>query len=149
MAGLKHKHGHKGCACDIDAHWYSLSTDLNPYWNKTHVPHHEIKSYWRDLTVKYSLSDQIILNRNVTSADWDNKKQLYRIRSHDVQTNENFEDEAHIVISATGILSVPSYPKDLDSIKNFKGPTFHSARWDHSVDLKNKRVAVVGNGCSA
>lgn len=26
---------------------------------------------------------------------------------------------------------------------------FHSAEWDHSVDLTNKRVAVIGTGASA
>jgi hypothetical protein len=29
---------------------------------------------------------------------------------------------------------------------SFTGPAFHSARWDHSVDLRGKRVAVVGTG---
>jgi 4-hydroxyacetophenone monooxygenase len=32
---------------------------------------------------------------------------------------------------------------------SFAGPTFHSARWDHSVDLAGKRVAVIGTGASA
>src|SRR6185503_19689963 len=30
-----------------------------------------------------------------------------------------------------------------------RGSLFHSARWDHSVDLSGKRVAVVGTGASA
>jgi len=31
----------------------------------------------------------------------------------------------------------------------FAGKSFHSAQWDHDVDLANKRVAVVGSGASA
>ncbi len=31
----------------------------------------------------------------------------------------------------------------------FKGPTFHSAQWRHDVDLKGKRVPVIGTGASA
>jgi 4-hydroxyacetophenone monooxygenase len=34
-------------------------------------------------------------------------------------------------------------------MESFAGPLFHSARWDHSVDLKGKRVAVIGTGASA
>jgi cation diffusion facilitator CzcD-associated flavoprotein CzcO len=34
-------------------------------------------------------------------------------------------------------------------MENFKGAMFHTARWNHSVSYKNKRVAVIGNGCSA
>ena len=32
---------------------------------------------------------------------------------------------------------------------SFAGPSFHSARWDHDVDLAGKRVAVIGTGASA
>ena len=31
----------------------------------------------------------------------------------------------------------------------FQGELFHSARWDHDVDLAGKRVAVIGTGASA
>lgn len=33
--------------------------------------------------------------------------------------------------------------------ETFKGKSFHSSAWDHSVDLKGKRVAVIGTGASA
>ncbi|MGO9252751.1 MAG: flavin-containing monooxygenase, partial [Mycobacterium sp.] len=31
----------------------------------------------------------------------------------------------------------------------FVGPAFHSAQWDHSVDLTGKKVAIIGTGASA
>ncbi|KAK6530518.1 hypothetical protein TWF694_003862 [Orbilia ellipsospora] len=34
-------------------------------------------------------------------------------------------------------------------MESFKGSIFHSAVWDHSVDIKGKDVVLVGNGCSA
>lgn len=37
----------------------------------------------------------------------------------------------------------------IDGHETFTGTTFHSARWNHEIDLTGKRVAVVGNGCSA
>ena len=51
-------------------------------------------------------------------------------------------------ISAVGQLNRPSYP-DIDGRDSFAGPSFHSARWDHDVDLRGKRVAVIGTGASA
>ncbi|KAJ3483527.1 hypothetical protein NLI96_g6249 [Meripilus lineatus] len=149
ISGTWHHNTYPGCASDVDTHWYSLSTDLNPYWKQSHVPQPELKEYWKQLAVKYSLYDQLVLNRQVTSVDWDNKRQLYRVHSQDTRTKETFLEEAQIVISATGILFVPFHPAELEGVKAFKGTTFHSARWDHSVDLHNKRVAVIGNGCSA
>ena len=32
----------------------------------------------------------------------------------------------------------------ITGLQSFDGVTFHSAEWDHSVDLKDRRVAVVG-----
>ena len=37
----------------------------------------------------------------------------------------------------------------IPGLDGFAGPTFHTARWRHDVDLAGKRVAVVGTGCSA
>jgi 4-hydroxyacetophenone monooxygenase len=56
--------------------------------------------------------------------------------------------EAQAVISAVGQLNRPKMP-DIAGTGSFEGPSFHSARWDHSVDLKGKRVAVIGTGASA
>ncbi len=55
---------------------------------------------------------------------------------------------AEAVISAVGQLNRPKMP-DIAGMETFAGPSFHSARWDHSVDLKGKRVAVIGTGASA
>jgi len=38
---------------------------------------------------------------------------------------------------------------DIEGIDTFQGHVFHSARWDHDVDLTGKRVAVIGTGASA
>ncbi len=52
------------------------------------------------------------------------------------------------LISAVGQLNRPSLP-DIPGLETFTGPAFHSARWDHSIDLAGKRVAVIGTGASA
>ena len=54
---------------------------------------------------------------------------------------------ARAVISAVGQLNRPSLP-DIPGRDDFAGPSFHSARWDHSVDVRGKRVALVGAGAS-
>lgn len=50
---------------------------------------------------------------------------------------------------AIGGFQSPAYPKDLPGAERFKGDQWHSAEWNHDVDLKGKRVGVIGNGCSA
>lgn len=110
----------------------------------------ELKSYWKNVVGKHQLYDNIELNTEVVRATWDATAQLYHITVRDVRTGVTREDTANAVISAVGALHVPNQPAELRGIQEvFKGESFHSARWRHDVDLHGKRVAVIGNGCSA
>lgn len=55
---------------------------------------------------------------------------------------------ARDLILGVGALCEPRMP-DIEGINDFQGDVFHSARWNHDVDLKGKRVAVIGTGASA
>jgi cation diffusion facilitator CzcD-associated flavoprotein CzcO len=46
-------------------------------------------------------------------------------------------------IGGIGALRIPNIPEHLTK---FDGPWIHSAKWDHSVELKDKVVGVVGSG---
>ncbi|KAI0781984.1 hypothetical protein C8Q75DRAFT_812057 [Abortiporus biennis] len=138
-----------GAASDVGTHWYSLSTDLNPDWPVTHVTQPGLLAYWRSLAKKYDLYPNIFCDTKVISAIWDDQRQIYNVKVQDLKTKEIRDDYANVLVSAIGILSVPQYPNELKGISTFRGAHFHSAEWDHSVDLHNKRVAVIGNGCSA
>jgi len=61
------------------------------------------------------------------------------------------ETLANFVIAGTGGLSRPKIPaeQDLKGVRSFKGPSWHSAEWNHEIDLKDKRVAIIGSGASA
>jgi cation diffusion facilitator CzcD-associated flavoprotein CzcO len=52
------------------------------------------------------------------------------------------------VISAVGIFGRPRYPQ-WPGLEDFGGRVLHTAVWDESVDLRGKRVAVVGTGASS
>ncbi|KAK7022100.1 hypothetical protein R3P38DRAFT_2959366 [Favolaschia claudopus] len=137
-----------GAASDVSVHFYSLSTDLKPDWPSTHGSQPDMEQYWRQLAVKYNLYKRITFNRLVISAEWSAKEQLYHIVSEDVVTGEKFSTTAKILVSAIGILEVPRFP-DIPGLDSYKGAMFHSARWDKAVDLRGKKVGVIGNGASA
>ncbi|KAG1906692.1 uncharacterized protein F5891DRAFT_1003450 [Suillus fuscotomentosus] len=109
----------RGCSSDVQIHWYSLSSDLYPYWNKSHGLQPEIQAYWIDLSKKYNLYPHIAIS-----------------------------SVAHVVISAVGILDAPRIPYEIPGVRKFQGVSFHSAQWPGSIDLRNKRVAVIGNASS-
>jgi cation diffusion facilitator CzcD-associated flavoprotein CzcO len=76
----------------------------------------------------------------VTSARWDGAR--WRLDTSDGP------HEADVLITACGQLSTPKVPP-MPGLDRFAGPAFHTARWQHDVDLSGQRVAVVGTGCSA
>ena len=62
------------------------------------------------------------------------------------QTGDEFA--AGALVAGVGALHLPQIP-ELPGIEAFAGPAFHSAQWRHDVDLRGKRVAVIGTGASA
>ena len=54
---------------------------------------------------------------------------------------------ADVVVSAVGLFGAARYP-DIDGLADFSGDLMHTARWDATVDLTGKRVAVIGTGAS-
>ncbi|KAJ7645054.1 hypothetical protein DFH06DRAFT_1425707, partial [Mycena polygramma] len=137
-----------GAASDVPTHFYSLSTDLNPDWTSTHAPQPEMFAYWRKLSAKYDIYRRIVFNRAVVSAGWNSKEQLYHVVTEDIESGARYSTTASILISALGVLEVPRFPS-INGLSSFKGDLFHSARWNTSLDLREKRVGVVGNGASA
>ncbi|OCH95145.1 FAD/NAD(P)-binding domain-containing protein [Obba rivulosa] len=149
IGGTWRDNTYPGCASDVPTHWYSLSTDLNPYWSRTHVLQPELQAYWKNIAAKYNMYDHVVLNTRVKQAVWDNAQQLYRIELENTRTGERSVTTAQVFVGALGLLSEPKVPDDLKGVDKFKGKIFHTARWNHSVDFHNKRAAVIGNGCSA
>ena len=81
--------------------------------------------------------------RAPNGAQWDDTEYRWH-----VFTDSGQEYVAQFLISGAGALHIPRLP-DIEGLTEFQGPAFHSAQWDHSVDLTGKRVAVIGTGASA
>lgn len=104
--------------------------------------------YMHGVVDKYGLRAHCRFHTSVDKAEWDADKNLWRIETHDVRTGKKQLTHATALVSAIGVLNVPRIP-GLQGIESFNGDVFHSARWRHDVDLRGKRVGVLGNGGSA
>lgn len=98
----------------------------------------------KDVVRKHNLEPHIMLNTEVVEAEWVEPAQAYTLI---IQNGKGIRSTltANIVISAAGVLHMPRMP-NVPGIDTFKGNLFHSSRWDSSVGLVGKRVAVIGNG---
>jgi cyclohexanone monooxygenase len=86
--------------------------------------------------------DRFHFGVELLEAAWDDQALRWRVRT------SAGELTCRTLMNATGGLSAPKLP-DIEGLETFGGPLFHTARWDHDVDLSGKRVAVIGTGASA
>ncbi|KZV62263.1 FAD/NAD-binding domain-containing protein [Peniophora sp. CONT] len=148
VGGVWRDNTYPGCGSDVAAHWYSLSSELNPNWPSRYVSQPEIRAYWERVYNKHALAAHTCFHTEVVQADWDENERLYHITLEDARSKEQRIVNANVVWWAAGAFYAPFFPDDVSGVKDFKGDVWHSARWNHNVDLRGKRVGVIGNGCS-
>ncbi len=142
IGGTWRDNTYPGCTCDIPSHLYSLSFAPKTDWSRMYPTQPEIRAYLHDCVARFALANRILLNTRLEQAAYDEASGLWNVQT----SGESFT--ARFVVSAIGGLHRPAIPA-LPGIESFAGPSFHSARWDHGLDLRGKHVAVVGTGASA
>jgi cation diffusion facilitator CzcD-associated flavoprotein CzcO len=141
LGGTWRENTYPGVACDVPSYLYSFSFAPNPDWSHYFSPGPEILEYLENVAHQYGVEKRIKFNTEVTRMDYLGGK-------WHIELSDGTTDEADVVIAATGVLHHPKYP-DIEGLDSFEGPMFHTARWDHSVELENRRVGLIGTGSSA
>ncbi|GAB3572515.1 NAD(P)/FAD-dependent oxidoreductase [Amycolatopsis endophytica] len=143
IGGVWRENTYPGAGCDIPSPLYSFSHRPNPDWPMRFSLQADIKTYLEEVAREYGLTGRIRFGTGVASADFDESSCRWRVR-----TEAGEVIEADVLVPAVGQLSRPALP-DIPGRESFRGPAFHSASWDHDVELAGKRVAVIGTGASA
>ena len=135
-----------GCAVDTPNHFYSYSFNQNEGWTRHFSRRDELLAYIKATVEKYGLRKHIRFGNEVTSSAFDETTGKWSIALRDASgTSETIQASA--LITAVGQLNRPSIPP-IPGMERFKGPLFHTAQWDRTVDLRGKRVAMIGTGAS-
>ncbi|WP_436860870.1 flavin-containing monooxygenase [Acinetobacter haemolyticus] len=142
VGGVWRENTYPGCECDVPSSIYSYSFAPNPNWSHIFAKQKEILHYIQDVTKRFRVDQHILFNTELQQASWLHEQQRWQI-----DTNQGTY-QARFVFFAVGPLSEPTIPT-VQGLNHFKGKVFHSAQWNHEVDLSNKRVAVIGTGASA
>ncbi|MCP5026705.1 MAG: NAD(P)/FAD-dependent oxidoreductase [Actinomycetia bacterium] len=141
LGGTWRENTYPGIACDVPSHAYSYSFALNPNWSHHFAPGDEIQAYFEKVAHDFEIDGLIEFGKEIERAEWNDG-------AWTVHTSDGTIDRAQILIGATGVLHHPSFP-DIDGLGSFAGTMFHSARWDHSVELEGKRVGIIGTGSTS
>src|SRR3954469_23878541 len=132
-----------GLQVDIPSFSYQFSYRQRADWSRVYAPGDELRAYAEDCVDHFGLRSRLRLQTTVTSAEWDEDAHGWHL-----PTASGEPITARHVVGATGVLTKPK-PPDIPGLETFAGTTMHTARWDSSVDLNGKRVAIIGTGASA
>ncbi|NDK91136.1 NAD(P)/FAD-dependent oxidoreductase [Gordonia desulfuricans] len=135
-----------GAACDVASNLYSYSFAPNPDWSRTYSHQPEIHRYINAVADAHGVRDKARFGTEVTHAAWDEDSRHWLVDTTTDGVDTRYR--ARHLVGAVGPLCEPNLP-DIDGIESFGGTVMHSARWDDTVDVTGKRVAVIGTGASA
>ena len=140
------ENSYPGARVDVANHFYCYSFEPSNDWSHFFAEQPELQGYFSHVMDKHHLNDHVRWQSEVVAVEWDEEDGLWTITTR--EDDEGLTTlQARAVITAVGQLNRPHVP-EFDGANTFRGPSFHSAAWDHSVDLTGKRVALIGAGAS-
>jgi len=146
VGGTWVENSYPGCRVDVASHFYSYSFEPNCEFTDYYTRQPELHRYFRKIMDERGIGGCVQWGSEVHNAQWDDSAARWTVTLRNRQGTVEMLS-ANALISAVGILNRPLIP-ELTGLEQFAGPVFHSARWDHSVDLRGKRVALIGAGAS-
>ncbi len=147
VGGTWRENVYPGCRVDVPNQLYSFSFGQTDHWVGPFSAQPDLLAYLERVCDDLALRSCIRFSTEVTEARFVEQDEQWEVefrRPDGSVDRERFD----ALVSAVGQLNRPSFP-DIEGREGFGGPSFHSARWDHSVPLHGKRVAVIGTGASA
>jgi cation diffusion facilitator CzcD-associated flavoprotein CzcO len=143
VGGTWRDNSYPGCCCDVPVALYQFSFAPSLLWDHLFPRYNQVQKYTEDLADNFGLRPHLKMNEETKSAVWDDARAVWKLTT---STGKTYE--ANALVAALGQLNRPLMP-EIEGRDSFKGPVFHSARWDHSVKLAGKRVAIIGSAASA
>src|SRR6185369_6678614 len=147
VGGTWYENRYPGVGVDTPSHFYSFSWEIWPDWHHYHPHGADMQRYMTGVADKYDLRRDIRFNTTVQSLVWDEKTCTWTVtvRKADGSTEALV---VNAVINGHGPVNRLKMP-DIPGLADFRGPVVHTANYPADLDLKDKRVAVIGTGASS
>ena len=136
-----------GCAVDTPNHFYQFSFEPNDDWPHYYSRQSANLDYLRHCADKYGIRPNIRFDCEADSAVFDEASGMWVV-SYRNASGATTAVRANVLLSAVGQLNRPTIP-DLPGLKDFAGTVVHTAQWPAELELKGKKVVLIGSGASA
>lgn len=146
VGGTWRDNRYPGCGVDTPNHAYSFSMGSRYRWRSYFSPRDQLWDYLRRAADEFGVRPDIRFETEVTAARWDAARNLWVVS---VQTPDGPGTiEANVLVSAIGQFGLPYVPR-IKGMESFKGRMFHTTEWPEDLDVRGKRIAIIGTGASA
>jgi 4-hydroxyacetophenone monooxygenase len=145
VGGTWFENRYPGARVDTPSRGYTHLYAVDYPWPNPFCPWTENQKYFDWVADSFDLRRDIVFNTEVRSLTWDEKTSMWEIVMDGPQGRRT--QRSHAVVTAVGFLNRPIIP-DFPGKDEFKGRSWHTARWPDDADLKGKRVIVIGTGCT-
>jgi 4-hydroxyacetophenone monooxygenase len=146
VGGTWWENTYPGARVDVGNHFYCYSFEPTDQWTEYFAQQPELQKYFDDVMHRHEITEHVRFSTEVLHAEFDDATSTWSVRIRNPDGSEETLT-ARAVISAVGQLNRP-FVADISGAETFAGPAFHTARWDHSVDLTGRDVALIGAGAS-
>jgi cation diffusion facilitator CzcD-associated flavoprotein CzcO len=155
IGGTWYWNRYPGVMCDVESYIYMpMLEEMNYVPTTRYAFGDEIRRHLDAIASKYGLVEDALFHTGVETSEWDESSSRWVLR-----TDRGDEIRAKYLIHAVGILNLMKLPV-IPGMEQFKGRTFHSARWDYEytggapedprmTQLADRVVGVIGAGASA
>ena len=110
-------------------------------WKYKYPDYQELRDYFDHVEKQLDIKKDTAFNTRVVGAQYNNATHKWDIKTEDGRTAH-----ARFFINAIGFAAKRHFP-DWKGLDSFKGDMYHSSFWpQEGVDVKGKRVAVIGTG---
>ncbi|MEM1433984.1 MAG: NAD(P)/FAD-dependent oxidoreductase [Pseudomonadota bacterium] len=144
VGGTWYWNRYPGIACDVEAYSYlPLLEEMGYIPTMKFASGFEILEYCQSISERYGFYEHCLFHTTVERTDWDEATKRWTVR-----TDRGDAMRARIVVLANGVLTTPKLAR-INGMDKFQGEAFHTSRWNYHVDLKGKRVGIIGTGATA
>ena len=126
VGGTWFENRYPGCRVDTQSRSYTNLFGVDYSYPYPYCPASENERYFHWIADRFELRDDILFETEVQSAAWDETASEWQV-TIDGPDGERVL-RANGIITAVGFLNRPKLP-DIEGMSDFRGPSFHSARW--------------------
>ena len=144
VGGTWYWNRYPGIACDVESYSYlPLLEEMGYIPTMKFASGFEILEYCQSMAERFGFYERCLFHTTVEQTTWDQKRARWTVK-----TDRGDAMRARFVVLANGILTTPRLAR-IDGMETFLGDAFHTSRWNYEIDVKDKRVGIIGTGATA